>query len=99
LHLERILRIVHRSNKTLLDMNFSNRLRDNGLKCKLFFVFMKHNISILRYPYQQRVAIAYIYIYIYIYIYKQRLPLWSSGQSSWLQIQRPEFDSRHYQIF
>jgi hypothetical protein len=23
--------------------------------------------------------------------------LWSSGQSSWLQIQRPEFDSRHYQ--
>jgi hypothetical protein len=26
-------------------------------------------------------------------------PLWSSGQSSWLQIQRPEFDSRHYQIF
>jgi hypothetical protein len=26
-------------------------------------------------------------------------PLWSSGQSSWLQIRRPEFDSRHYQIF
>jgi hypothetical protein len=25
-------------------------------------------------------------------------PLWSSGQSSWLQIQRPVFDSRHYQI-
>jgi hypothetical protein len=23
--------------------------------------------------------------------------LWSSGQSSWLQIRRPEFDSRHYQ--
>jgi hypothetical protein len=22
---------------------------------------------------------------------------WSSGQSSWLQIQRPGFDSRHYQ--
>jgi hypothetical protein len=28
-----------------------------------------------------------------------RLHLWSSGQSSWLQIQRPGFDSRHYQIF
>jgi hypothetical protein len=28
-----------------------------------------------------------------------RLPLWSSGQSSWLQIRRPGFDSRHYQIF
>jgi hypothetical protein len=27
------------------------------------------------------------------------LPLWSSGQSSWLQIQRPGFDSQHYQIF
>jgi hypothetical protein len=26
-----------------------------------------------------------------------RPPLWSSGQSSWLQIWRPGFDSRHYQ--
>jgi hypothetical protein len=26
-----------------------------------------------------------------------RQPLWSSGQSSWLQIPRPGFDSRHYQ--
>jgi hypothetical protein len=26
-------------------------------------------------------------------------PLWSSGQSSWLQSQRSGFDSRHYQIF
>jgi hypothetical protein len=24
-------------------------------------------------------------------------PLWSDGQSSWLQIRRPGFDSRHYQ--
>jgi hypothetical protein len=24
-------------------------------------------------------------------------PLWSSGRSSWLQIRRPGFDSRHYQ--
>jgi hypothetical protein len=28
-----------------------------------------------------------------------RPPLWSSGQSSWLQIQRSRFDSRRYQIF
>jgi hypothetical protein len=28
-----------------------------------------------------------------------RPPLWSSDQSSWLQIQRSEFDSRRYQIF
>jgi hypothetical protein len=27
------------------------------------------------------------------------MPLWSSGLSSWLQIQRPWFDSRSYQIF
>jgi hypothetical protein len=27
------------------------------------------------------------------------LPLWSSSQSSWLQIQRSGFDSRRYQIF
>jgi hypothetical protein len=26
-------------------------------------------------------------------------PLWSSGQSSWLQIERSGFDSRRYQIF
>jgi hypothetical protein len=26
-------------------------------------------------------------------------PQWSSGRSSWLQIQRSGFDSRHYQIF
>jgi hypothetical protein len=28
-----------------------------------------------------------------------RTPVWSSGESSWLQIQRSEFDSRRYQIF
>jgi hypothetical protein len=28
-----------------------------------------------------------------------RPPLLSSGQSSWLQIQKPGFDSRRYQIF
>jgi hypothetical protein len=28
-----------------------------------------------------------------------RPPLWSSGQGSWLQIQRCGFDSRRYQIF
>jgi hypothetical protein len=26
-----------------------------------------------------------------------RPPLWSSGQSSWLQIRRPGLDSRNYQ--
>jgi hypothetical protein len=35
----------------------------------------------------------------FIYVEESRPPLWSSGQSSWLQIQRPGFDSRRYQIF
>jgi hypothetical protein len=33
------------------------------------------------------------------YIEESRPPLWSSRQSSWLQIQRSGFDSRRYQIF
>jgi hypothetical protein len=31
------------------------------------------------------------------FIQNNGLPLWSSGQSFWLQIRRPGFDSRHYQ--
>jgi hypothetical protein len=34
---------------------------------------------------------------LYMYVEESRPPLWSSGQSSWLQIRRPRFDSRHYQ--
>jgi hypothetical protein len=37
------------------------------------------------------------FTYIYIHTTLFRPPLWSSGQSSWLQILRPGFDSRHYQ--
>jgi hypothetical protein len=38
--------------------------------------------------------------WIYIcYVEESRPPLWSSGQSSWLQIQRSRFDSQRYQIF
>jgi hypothetical protein len=33
------------------------------------------------------------------YVEESRLPLCSSGQSFWLQIQRTKFDSRRYQIF
>jgi hypothetical protein len=32
-----------------------------------------------------------------LYCNAWRPPLWSSGQSSWLQIRMPGFDSRHYQ--
>jgi hypothetical protein len=37
--------------------------------------------------------------YLYLGPYNERPPLWSSGQSSWLQIQRSGFDSRCYHIF
>jgi hypothetical protein len=36
-------------------------------------------------------------IIIILLFYSFWPPLWSSGQSSWLQIRRPGFDSRHYQ--
>jgi hypothetical protein len=38
--------------------------------------------------------------YKFNYCYKSiGPPLWSSGQSSWLQIRRSGFDFQHYQIF
>jgi hypothetical protein len=45
--------------------------------------------------------IVYIHLHIctYIHVYTFGPPLWSSDQSSWLQIERSGFDSRHYQIF
>jgi hypothetical protein len=43
--------------------------------------------------------IQYIWNHPYFYgcLLHQWPSLWSSGQSSWLQIRRPRFDSRHYQ--
>jgi hypothetical protein len=38
-------------------------------------------------------------LFMVIAIPRSRPPLWSSGQSSWLQIQRPGYDSQRYQIF
>jgi hypothetical protein len=38
--------------------------------------------------------------WIYVcYVEESKPPLWSSGQSSWLQIQTSVIDSRRYQIF
>jgi hypothetical protein len=41
----------------------------------------------------------HFYYYLFIRVIVQQLPLWSSGQSSWLQIQRSRLDSGCYQIF
>jgi hypothetical protein len=38
-------------------------------------------------------------IILYVFLHAYRPPLWSSSQSSWLQIQTSGFDFRHYQIF
>jgi hypothetical protein len=43
-------------------------------------------------------SVAIIYIPNFIKISYYGPPQWSSGESSWLQIQRSGFDSRCYQI-
>jgi hypothetical protein len=47
---------------------------------------------------QERVITAFSQIFTYL-LFMNRPPLWSGGQSSWLQIQRSGFGSRRYQIF
>jgi hypothetical protein len=40
-----------------------------------------------------------VYVFIFMFVFERiGPPLWSSGQSSWLQIRRPGFDSRHCQV-
>jgi hypothetical protein len=39
-----------------------------------------------------------IWIIYICYVEEIKPPLWFSGQSSWLQIQRPGLDPRHHQI-
>jgi hypothetical protein len=63
------------------------------------------NVEILRWYVTLNIwhyAMSHIYIAVCCvlpYYYYYWPPLWSSGQSSWLQIQRPGFDSQLYQIF
>jgi hypothetical protein len=46
---------------------------------------------------RKRVAQLYFRAFDSLFVASYYSPLWSSGQSSWLQIRRPGFDSRHYQ--
>jgi hypothetical protein len=63
------------------------------------FVFTECLISRL-YRLQILIPLSFSYICHYSpYVYSSRPPLWSSGQSSWLQIQRSRFDSRRYRNF
>jgi hypothetical protein len=46
---------------------------------------------------QRSLAPRFIHIFFKSHFICNRPPLWFSGQSSWLQIRRPGFDSRHNQ--
>jgi hypothetical protein len=48
--------------------------------------------------YSHELCVYYLNVY-YSWLFLFRPHLWSSGQSSWLQIQRSRFDSQSYQIF
>jgi hypothetical protein len=51
---------------------------------------------------ERRCIVLYVLYYelnLYMLCRRSRPPLWSSGQSSWLQIQRSGFDSWRYHIF
>jgi hypothetical protein len=51
-------------------------------------------------PHENESVEGRIIFYCYYSLIQIERPLmWFSGQSSWLQIQRPGFDSQHYQIF
>jgi hypothetical protein len=61
-------------------------------------MFLQYSFqSGLRLCVSQHVLFHTEFINKYDNIRMQRPPLWSSGQSSWLQIRRPGFDSRLYE--
>jgi ribosomal protein L37E len=58
----------------------------------------KLSLNILKNIYKTNAPrMMYVYTRIVLCLRGAWPPLWSSGQSSWLQIRRPGFDSRHYQ--
>jgi hypothetical protein len=72
----------------------------------LFFFILFFNIRAQNYTFSDQLSagkatyiiLARFQTCFFIMIYETELPpLWSSGQSSWLQIRRPGFDSRHCQ--
>jgi hypothetical protein len=55
-----------------------------------------NTIIVAEYVAEERITLK---LYVGVYSQNIRPPLWSSGQSSWLQIQRSGFHSRRYNIF
>jgi hypothetical protein len=60
----------------------------------LRLIYVKTEISVHIYNWYDMHKITDLIIIINVLLSS---PLWSSGQSSWLQIRRAGFDSRHYQ--
>jgi hypothetical protein len=57
---------------------------------------IKPLLTILSYFHPLHILMSILMFFSQVYLF-HRPPLWSSGQSSWLQIQRPGFDFQHYQ--
>jgi hypothetical protein len=75
--------------------NLNNSSKQNHRNCVRFFWWSQCFLKFLIFQ-----VIVYVVTDLFeILLQIQSPPLWSSGQSSWLQIQRSGFDYRHYHIF
>jgi hypothetical protein len=81
---------IKRNNPLVLKRKYPN-----NTEAHLWSLYLL--VTPIYHPHNKLLLLLYIYIYMCVCVY--RLPLWSNGKSSWLQIQRPGFDSRLYQIF
>jgi hypothetical protein len=63
------------------------------------FITNKSTKKLLQIMQYQNIMTECIIQILILFLIHVRLPLWSSGQSSWLQIQRFGFNSWRYQIF
>jgi hypothetical protein len=66
-----------------------------------FFVLLREKGHVAGENYIKRFISSYELLskWYLMLLVKGRPPLWSSGQISWLEIQRSGFDSWHYKIF
>jgi hypothetical protein len=78
---------------------FGSSLSFRKLKClSLLLLFLLYIFLLQLFPFSSHYSLpSSSYCSYFLLLINQRPPLWSSGQSSWLQIRRHGFDSRHYQ--